>query len=218
MPREVVCSSCKQRLRVPADAAEKWLTCPRCLASVGNPNVLVTAEAPAAPAALPAGPADIFPGPAEQQPASRTCPNCSRLVERDWRFCPYCEEDLQRPRAAGKASSLDRDIKRDTQVGCGMIGVLGAMLGVGIIVFVLSDGPRVLAGRPDALGGFLVWTVIVGLLVVGCVVGAFRTHSKAGSVAFGIFGGLAFMAGLFVMVVTLACMGITIGFTCPGGR
>jgi hypothetical protein len=29
------------------------------------------------------------------RPSSVTCPSCDRLVEPDWRNCPYCGEDLQ---------------------------------------------------------------------------------------------------------------------------
>ena len=44
MPRETTCPSCGNVLSVPESVTKRWLTCPRCLASVGNPHVLLPPE------------------------------------------------------------------------------------------------------------------------------------------------------------------------------
>lgn len=44
MPRETTCPSCGTVLDVSDTLTKRWLTCPRCLSSVGNPNVLLSAE------------------------------------------------------------------------------------------------------------------------------------------------------------------------------
>jgi hypothetical protein len=46
MATTVTCPSCGSTLQVASDDRERWLTCPRCLAQVVNPNVLVTTGAP----------------------------------------------------------------------------------------------------------------------------------------------------------------------------
>jgi hypothetical protein len=44
VPRETTCPSCGNVLSVPESVTKRWLTCPRCLASVGNPHVLLPPE------------------------------------------------------------------------------------------------------------------------------------------------------------------------------
>lgn len=200
MPREALCPSCSNRLLVPADVADRTVTCPRCLASIGNPNVLVTASVPAPPIAQ----------------ASSLCPGCARTVEAGWRVCPHCEEILNRPQPVSQPSSLERDVQRDTRAGCGVFGVLGAMLFLGIFIFFAMDGPRLLAGRPDAQGEVLFWGMVVVLFVSGSVFIAFKARSKATTIVFSVLGGLAFGAGMFFLVMVLVCMGIAT--TCHWGR
>ena len=66
MPLETTCPRCKHVLRVPAGVAGRWLTCPRCLSSVGNPNELV-----ADPSGRPAPPS-------AEELRQTVCPECGR--------------------------------------------------------------------------------------------------------------------------------------------
>jgi hypothetical protein len=45
MPQFMNCAACQARLRIPDGVTERWLTCPRCLASVVNPAWEVAAAA-----------------------------------------------------------------------------------------------------------------------------------------------------------------------------
>lgn len=201
MPREVTCPSCKRRLLVPPDVIEKWLTCPRCLSSIGNPNILLTPEAPAAREAL------------QAEPASRTCPHCDRPVERDWRFCPYCEEELKRPPSTGDAGPLERDVKRDTLGGSIVAGVLGTLLLLGIIIFFAMDGPKLLSQSQDAQGVVALGGVVLVLVLLGTVIIAFRSRNKTASMVSGMVGGLVFGAGIAMLVGLLACLAVAAAIT-----
>jgi hypothetical protein len=210
MPREVTCPSCKHRLRVPADATEKWLTCPRCLASIGNPNVLPAPDAVTASEPPPPEPV----APAEERPAARTCPNCERPVERGWRFCPYCEEELRRPRTAGKAGRLEGDVQRDTTGGIIVASVLGGLLLLGIILFFAMDGPRMLGKDQDAHAGFIMGGSAVVLVMVGATVAALTARNKTVSLVSGLVGGIVFGVGVVFMAFSLFCISF---FTCGKG-
>lgn len=200
MPREVTCPSCKNRLLVPPGSTEKWLTCPRCLCSIGNPNVLITSDAPHVPE-----PRAVEP--AEEPRPPRTCPSCEQPVERGWRFCPYCEEELRRPRRSSKAAALEDDVTQDTTGGMVVAIVLGGLLLLGIIVFFVMDGPRILSKSKDGWV-FGVGGVVLVLVLIGSVAVAIKSRNKTASLVSGVVGGVTFGVGLVGLVVLLACLAI----------
>jgi hypothetical protein len=57
MGERMTCPGCQQALRLPANRRIRWLTCPRCLSRVANPEVPaaegIQAEPPAGPAPRP---------------------------------------------------------------------------------------------------------------------------------------------------------------------
>jgi len=196
MTREVSCPSCQNRLRVPAGSPEKWLTCPRCLGSIRNPNDLLTSEAP--PVLEPADPARELPPP--------TCPSCERRVERGWRVCPYCEQELKRPRVVSRIDSLERDVKQDATGGIVVAAVLGTMLLLGIVAFFTMNGPQLLAQSGDAQGVLAVGGIALLVVVIGVVIITFKSRNKAARVVSGVVGGIAIGAGIVGLMVLLACL------------
>lgn len=198
MTREVTCPSCQNCLRVPAGATEKWLSCPRCLGSIGNPNVLLSSEAP--PVLEPAGPAEEL--------APLSCPSCERPVERGWRVCPFCEQTLKLPQPAIKISSLERDVKQDTTGGTIVSTVLGTLLLLGIVVFFTMDGPRLLAHSGDAQGVFAFGGIALLVVAVGVGIITSRSRNKTASVVSSLVGGLVIGAGIVGLMALLACLTI----------
>jgi hypothetical protein len=155
MASEIACPRCNQRLRVLPDTAVRWLTCPRCLASIKNPGEIGDVYALAAE---PDAPAEARPGP-------RNCRSCGRPAEAGWRFCPYCEQPLRRRRQAvtRERSEPDEDAWWDARgVDGGLIG-LGVLLMVGIVLFVSQNGLRL--RRINTPGEFL--CVGAPLLIAG---------------------------------------------------
>jgi hypothetical protein len=204
MPRTVPCPRCRLTLDVDPDAPGRWLTCPRCLCSIDNPNVLVSAE----------------PAPAvEERPETsvrRTCPWCDRAVEPDWRTCPYCDRLLRRHSRGRRLPPADAEARPDmtgTWVGIGILGGL-AVLGLGVLVGFGGDLAR---ASDDGWRLLAAGAVLVVLLAVGCGVLAYTGKSGAGttaSVAAGAAGITAVVSGVIALLTLSACL--TWLFTCGG--
>jgi hypothetical protein len=196
MPRQVTCPSCQNRLVVFPDDLERWLTCPRCLTSVGNPNVLLTTE--------PVSPASEL-----EAPRQRLCPSCDRPVESGWRACPFCEEPLRRARPARRpGSDVDIDVRRDSNGGIIVAAVLGGLLLLGVVMFFAMDGPKLVGSSKDGPTVLAVGVVILGLVVGGCVAIAIGVKKKEATLVSGILGGAAVGTGIVLLFVLLACLSI----------
>ena len=204
MPRAATCPSCQHRLLV-ADTTSRWLTCPRCLASVGNPNVLLPTE-PAAPSTPP----DVVP--AEPAPADLVCPQCDRPVERSWRICPFCAGPLRREPRRARASRLDAEVHRDSQAGTVGAGILAGLIVVGVAAFLFMGGPRLVSASPDGAAVLVVGTAVLGAVVIGCVAILVSSKSPTAKTVSGVLGGVFVGAGIVLMVVVLACLAVLAAF------
>jgi hypothetical protein len=199
--RVVTCPRCKHRLAVAADAAGMWLTCPRCLASVANPNLL----------AVPTEPADVAsrdgdrPAPPPRRPPDE-CPSCGRRVEPGWRSCPWCEQPLDRPARRPRLRSADDDLRLDTAGATAGLTVLIVFCVLGLVSLLVLGGPFL--REPGAGGYFAVG--IVGLLVLGVGCGVAASRGGAGGTTAAVLGSVGVCAlvlmTLFMMfVATCKC-------------
>ena len=108
MSNVVDCPECKTRLRVAEGTRAPFLSCPRCLARVANPQAAVDASASPV-AAVPL-----------------TCPACTKPVEAVMLFCPHCEEPLREYRNEPVDGTVRRDSRR-TSVALIVLAVIGAL-------------------------------------------------------------------------------------------
>jgi hypothetical protein len=193
VPREATCPSCGNVLDVPTSVAKRWLTCPRCLASVGNPQVLLPPDG-VTPAPPPAPP----PGPAADE---AVCPACGRRVERGWRVCPSCEEPLGRRAVALRTADADDEAVGDTK-GVGLILVVLGLLGaVGVIFFLCGGGAdRMSDAKHTAAIAFFVTFVLLGLVVAGMSISATgrKVAGRVLSMALGA-AAIVLLTGVFIL-------------------
>jgi hypothetical protein len=197
MSIELLCPRCNQRLRVAADADRRWLTCPRCLASIHNPSL------------------DTEAVPAEEEvptdaPAARDCPSCGRLTELGWRFCPHCECSLVRggSRRSQRRRRPDDDTvvdNRGVNVGLMMLGIL---LVAGVLLFSFTGGVDLIleqrqGGGVLVAGGTVIALLVIGVLVIGASTRNQRFLAVSGGIALFVAG-----AGVFCLIVLALCIGV----------
>lgn len=205
MAREVTCPTCHHQLLIPDSAAGRWLTCPRCLASVGNPNVLLPGAITPAEGGTPrTEPPAPPPRESIPPPAGGVCPWCNREVESSWRVCPHCEGPL---RGAGRQRALrsaDEEVRGDSKgVGIGLIG-LGLVGGLGILILVCGGGLSALGlGNTRQVVGvaFMASIVLLGLVIVGMSLSA-AGRETAGRMVGAMLGGLAVALLVLVLLLT----------------
>ncbi|HEV3083238.1 MAG TPA: zinc ribbon domain-containing protein [Gemmataceae bacterium] len=181
MPQQVKCAACGRWLRFPDDLQEQWLTCPRCLAHVANPN------RPAAGATAAGGTSTAV---TEAYPVSppiptppRTCPGCGKTLDPEWRFCPYCEHDAARRSLRRGSLSVDRDVRQDTRgTGCGLIGlaVLGA---IGLAMALIPSFG--IAAEMRSIGPLMPVTLVV-LVLAGIATGIMFARTTGNPAARGV--------------------------------
>jgi hypothetical protein len=196
VPQQTKCEACQRVLRIPDDVTEPSLTCPRCLAKVPNPNVMVRSGPP---------PREGSPDVLAAQPAITTlpCPRCGKPVERAWRRCPYCEEPLRRSRAQTSLASVDAEVRRDTgAIGGGLI-LLAALGGLGIALFFFRASAAAARGGAQPLVIGLVVLLFLALLSTGIVLWRTRENPAKRGIGRVVFGTLALagtlIAGTFLL-------------------
>jgi hypothetical protein len=196
MATPLTCSSCGHTLRIAGDETDRWLTCPRCLARVVNPNALMTADARRERAAEPSGEEPI-------------CPECGREVKRSWRMCPFCEAPLRRARARS-LPSVDDEVRRDTTgLGIGLI-VLAVLGGVGIIVFLCGGGlkdMRMADTQAVAMGAILFGIFLLVPAIAGIVL-TVRGREPGSRILGGILGAVG--VGLLVAALGVSFLIYTV--------
>jgi hypothetical protein len=193
VPRETTCPSCGNVLSVPDTVTKRWLTCPRCLASVGNPHVLLPPEG-VTPAAAP-------PAPAAPAAGEAVCPACGRRVEPGWRVCPTCEAPLGRTPVALRTADADDEAVGDTK-GVGLILVVLGLLGaVGVIFFLCGGGADKWTDAKHAAAiAFFVTFVLLAVVVAGMSISA-TGRQVAGRVLSMALGATAIvlLTGVFIL-------------------
>jgi hypothetical protein len=206
MALETTCPRCQHVLRVSRDVAGSWLTCPRCLGSIRNPNELTQSERPAARPPEDAG-----------EPAGRdaVCDDCGRAVDSRWRVCPFCEAPLRGPRRL-TAPEFDRDVRRETGAGWVVALVLGGMLLIGVCFFLSMGGPALVGASRDSVQVFAFGGGTILAVAVGCIALAATSKSKVASTAAGVIGGIVVGIGVTGLLVLLSCMSFI--QACFGGR
>lgn len=212
MSREATCVRCQHVLHVSPDAQSLWLTCPRCLASVGNPNRVLPAEPPTTAVTSAPAPWAI--------PQGLSCPWCDYKVEATWRVCPHCGRTLAREGPKSSRASLDAEVRRDSR-GVNVVAlVLGVLLMVGAVLFVAVGGPMAVQSSKDGAAVVGVGILALGAFVGGLIAMAVGARNRAVTVVSGVVGGVVLGVGAVLLVVLLLCMSIVAAFAniCGGGR
>ena len=203
MAREATCFSCRHVLLVSPDAQGRWLTCPRCLASVGNPFVLLPAQPPAAPTSPPVT-NEAQPPPTE----SGVCPWCDQRVQPTWRVCPHCERPLRAVSRRAGAHSTDDEVRQDSRVGFSLVGVLVGLLVVGLSVFFSMGGGNLAAASPEGTSVLVIGIGVLVAIAIGLIVIVSTTKDPAVTAVSGVVGGLALGGGAVLLVVALSCLAV----------
>jgi hypothetical protein len=196
----IACPGCKCSLRVFDDVNSRWLTCPRCLGSVGNPRVLDGVVASPIPVPeVPSGAGD------------RSCPSCGRPAEAGWQLCPYCEAWLPRESRPGdrRRSPPDDEVRRDSRGAKSGLFAIGLLLILGAVLFLTLGSRNLLAGSKDPEKTVLVFgTIVLGIFVIGLIALGVGSSSTAGKIVTGVVGGFATGAGIIILLIAAACIGI----------
>lgn len=178
MPRSVTCPGCQRLLRVADDVTDAAVTCPRCLALVAVPEVsAITPQEPAA-----------------ERPT--TCRRCGRRVERQWRFCPYCEAVLFGPRR-GARGGFDDVVRRD-RTGTNVLLILLAVLGgFGLLAYLTAAVSTFKDGGLQLLIAIIVGVLFLAMISTGIMFWRTRHRPEERGVGRVIVGTLALTGGLF---------------------
>ncbi len=193
MPRETTCPSCGNVLSVPDTVTKRWLTCPRCLASVGNPTVLLPAEG--------VTPTPAPPAPAAPAPGEGVCPACGGRVEPGWRVCPHCEAPLGRTPVSVRTADADDEAVGDTKSVGLILVVLGLLGAVGVIFFLCGGGAnRMTDAKRTAAIAFFVTFVLLALVVAGMSISAAgrQVAGRVLSIALGATA-IVLLTGVFIL-------------------
>jgi Double zinc ribbon len=197
------CPRCKHRLRVATGIDSRWVTCPRCLASVGNPHLLEAVVA--------MDDSTVTGTTYELAPDERKCPACGRSVEPGWRRCPHCEEYLrfERRRVRRRPRAADEDVRRDSRGANAGFLVLGGLVVAGAILFFIFFQGLDLAlssKQPQNIVGFCL--IVLAIFLGGLVAIAVGSSSTAIRIVTGVLGGLTVGATLVCLVIFVFCVGI----------
>jgi hypothetical protein len=119
------------------------------------------------------------------------------MLEKGWRFCPYCEEKLGAVRR--REPELDEDVRRDRK-GTSVILIILAILGGFGLLSYASMALSALAHQEYSY--FLI--LVLGLLFLGLIstgIVFWRSRDNPGQVGFArvIVGTLALMGGLLIL-------------------
>lgn len=201
MSQNVTSANCKTVLRVPGGCTDRWLTCPRCLATVENPTAVAARSEPVPPT------------------TGVSCPDCGKALEPTWRFCPYCNSSALPVRGPSRSTkAADADVRIDTGlIGVGLVtlGLLGA-IAIFLGTFSSVQGPKSAkkASEISEIGMAGVGAEVVLLLLV--VVGIVLT-SVSRNLGFKIGGAIAGSLTIAALLVVLFCSGFILVFaTCFG--
>jgi hypothetical protein len=196
MARSMTCWRCSTTLRLSSGKIDDFVTCPRCLAEVaidaGRPVVSAIQES-----------RDTAPQP--------PCPSCGGSVDREWHFCPACQESLRDDDRDHRRRTLDVDVRRDsTLLTVGMI-LLATFGGIGIVVMLLVGFATASEGQYQVLAYILAGLFVTGLIAALTVALGQKKRGRASAVGLVAFRSLTF-AGVAVLLVFLVCVAAGIYF------
>jgi DNA-directed RNA polymerase subunit M/transcription elongation factor TFIIS len=218
---QITCPACKSTLTVRPQVRDRWLTCPRCLTQLMNPNPATqqTASRPASeaiqatPATAPASEAiQATPAaPVADRGSPSRCPGCGDAVEARWTYCPHCNERLSRRqrRPAPVKAEVDIEVRQDARATKIGLTVFLVLVLVGLIGFATFGGFQSMNSSPEAGTVLCIMAVVVSLLIAGCLVGMTRTKSSESKVLYGVLGGVSVMLVIVVGAVLLAFFAIS---------
>jgi hypothetical protein len=176
---------------VAPDSADEVLTCPRCLAIVANPGWRRGASG--------------VQNAADDRPERQAvCQECGEPVDREWRYCPNCQEPLRE--RGRRRRTADIDVRRDSK-GTSVVLILLAVVGcLGLSLMVpLAVGQAAGAGDLTVLGWFVAGSFLVGVLAVVTVLAGNRNQGPAAAVGSIAFRSLA-IAGVVFLALSLFCV------------
>jgi hypothetical protein len=196
MPTFITCPRCQSTLRTPPGASDEALTCPRCLAEVPKPVGQPSAAA-------------VQTAPSDRGDSMTECQECGERVNREWRYCPNCQEPLGGARRRGPYA--DVDVRRDS-TGMSVWMILLAILGgTGIALMLLGGISAGNEGLFVVVGWVVAILFVVGLIAALTVLLSNRKRSPAATVGLIAFRSLAF-AGMAFLALFLFCVAVGIFF------
>jgi hypothetical protein len=208
MAHDLSCPRCNRRLRVSGESEDLWLTCPRCLGSVRNPRgsqseiTTVSDDGP-----LPAVGPEL---------SRRPCPSCGNPVERNWRRCPLCEVPLRPGRRSAKRRPPDEDVRQDSLGANYALLALGALLLIGVGLFLATGGLRLVLAERDPKTVIVFGSAVLTVIISGLVAIGMGSRNPGTKLFAGVVGGFVAGAGALCLVIFALCIGVL--STCHGCR
>ena len=142
-----------------------------------------------------------------------TCPRCLNAVHNPWYDggAAVTTEPRPSPRTAG--FSLERDVRRDRTGSVIGLCVVGVLLVVGVVVFIATGGPQLVAASPEGPAVFGITLLILAAIVigVGCLIYFSRdaTAKIIGGTLGGVAAGAVVVLGFVLLVIFAICAGIS---------
>jgi hypothetical protein len=96
-------------------------------------------------------------------------------------------------------------VQRDNQGGIAVAITLGVMAVLGVILFLVYDGPSLVSASPEGPAVFGVGVFVLGSVAVGTIVLVVRSKNRTTTALGGVFGGLFLGAGFVLLFVVLMC-------------
>jgi hypothetical protein len=144
--------------------------------------------------------------PSDRPGRETLCQECGEPVDRDWRFCPNCQEPL-RERGL-RRHSAEVDVRRDNAGTSGSMILLAVLGGMGVLLTLwLGLAVRNQAFVSDlsapVLGSLVAGLFVVGLIASVTVLAGNRNRGPGATVGLIAFRSLAFAGVAFLVLGAL---------------
>ena len=114
-----------------------------------------------------------------------TCPHCLALVVN-----PHALVRTDQPAAPLRNDALDDEVRRDSRVAIVVAVVLGAIVLIGVIVFLNGGGPQLVSASPEGPIVFGIGVSVLGAIAAGTIALVATSKNKVVSALTGVVGGL----------------------------